>query len=144
MNGTADTAWLDSPSILKEVVSRLETVKSMGMDAAVDFHGRVHKPMAKRLVKALEPLEPLFVEEPLLSEHIGGIKQLSELTSVPIALGERLYSRWDVRPFLENGSVDILQPDICHVGGISEMKRIAAICNDAELRYSRDGNRDAL
>lgn len=133
MNGTADTAWLDSPSILKEAVNRLETVKSMGMDAAVDFHGRVHKPMAKRLVKALEPLEPLFVEEPLLSEHIGGIKQLSELTSVPIALGERLYSRWDVRPFLENGSVDILQPDICHVGGISEMKRIAAMCETYDV-----------
>ncbi|KAF5267194.1 D-galactonate dehydratase [Fusarium oxysporum] len=126
MNGTADTAWLDSPSVLKEVIARVKAVKELGLDAAVDFHGRVHKPMAKRLAKALEPYEPLFIEEPLLSENITGIKQLSELTTVPIALGERLYSRWDVRPFLENGSVDILQPDICHVGGISEMRRIGA------------------
>ncbi|KAH7012792.1 D-galactonate dehydratase [Macrophomina phaseolina] len=133
MNGTGDTAWLDSPSVLKEVIGRLETVKALGLDAAVDFHGRVHKPMAKRLARALEPHEPLFIEEPLLSENIGGIKQLSELTTVPIALGERLYSRWDVRPFLENGAVDILQPDICHVGGISEMRRIAASCETYDV-----------
>ncbi|KAJ4130566.1 hypothetical protein NW754_009618 [Fusarium falciforme] len=82
---------------------------------------------------ALEPYEPLFIEEPLLSENVGGIKQLSELTTVPIALGERLYSRWDVRPFLENGAVDILQPDICHVGGISEMRRIAASCETYDI-----------
>ncbi|KAA8572248.1 hypothetical protein EYC84_002874 [Monilinia fructicola] len=62
-----------------------------------------------------------------LSEHIGGIKDLSQLTSTPIALGERLHSRWDIRPFLEAGAVDILQPDISHCGGISEMKRIAAM-----------------
>ncbi|KAH7050010.1 D-galactonate dehydratase [Macrophomina phaseolina] len=133
MNGTGDTAWLDSPSVLKEVIGRLETVKALGLDAAVDFHGRVHKPMAKRLARALEPHEPLFIEEPLLSENIGGIKQLSELTTVPIALGERLHSRWDVRPFLENGAVDILQPDICHVGGISEMRRIGAICETYDV-----------
>ncbi|KAB8204804.1 enolase C-terminal domain-like protein [Aspergillus parasiticus] len=133
MNGTGDTAWLDSPSVLHEVVARVKAVKAMGIDVAVDFHGRVHKPMAKRLARALEPHEPLFVEEPLLVEHIGGIKQVSELTTVPIALGERLYSRWDVRPFLESNCVDILQPDICHIGGISEMRRIAAMCETYDV-----------
>jgi len=133
MNGTGDTAWLDSPSVLKEVVERLKTIKALGMDAAVDFHGRVHRPMAKQLAKALEPHEPLFIEEPLLSEHIAAIKQVSELTSVSIALGERLYSRWDVRPFLEAGCVDILQPDICHIGGISEMRRVAAMCETYDV-----------
>lgn len=128
MNGTADTAWLDSPSVLQEVVSRLKSVKRLDLDAAVDFHGRVHKPMAKQLARLLEPHEPLFIEEPLLSEHIGAIEQLSDLMTIPIALGERLHSRWDVRPFLESGCVDILQPDICHIGGISEMRRIAAMC----------------
>jgi galactonate dehydratase len=133
MNGTGDTAWLDSPSVFKEVVDRVASVKALGMDVAVDFHGRLHKPMAKRLARALEPHEPLFIEEPLLSEHIGGIKQVSEQTNIPIALGERVYSRWGVRPFLENGSVDILQPDICHVGGISEMRRIAALCETYDV-----------
>jgi galactonate dehydratase len=133
MNGTGDTAWLDSPSVFKEVVDRVASVKALGMDVAVDFHGRLHKPMAKRLARALEPHEPLFIEEPLLSEHIGGIKQVSEQTNIPIALGERVYSRWGVRPFLENGSVDILQPDICHVGGISEMRRIASVCETYDV-----------
>lgn len=127
MNGTEDLGWLDSPSVLDSAVERLKTVKALGMDAGIDFHGRVHKPMAKQLAKALEPHRPLFIEEPLLSEHIDGIKALAQLTSTPIALGERLHSRWDVRPFLEAGCVDILQPDVSHVGGISELKRIASM-----------------
>jgi galactonate dehydratase len=127
MNATEDVGWLDSPSSLHSAVERLKTVKELGMDAGMDFHGRIHKPMAKQLARALEPHHPMFIEEPLLSEHIGGIKDLAQQTSCPIALGERLHSRWDVRPFLEAGCVDILQPDISHIGGISEMKRIASM-----------------
>jgi galactonate dehydratase len=125
MNGTEDLGWLDSPSALQGCVERLKVVKSLGMDAGIDFHGRVHKPMAKQLAKLLEPHQPMFIEEPLLSEHIEGIKALSQHTSTPIALGERLHSRWDVKPYLESAAVDILQPDVCHVGGISELRRIA-------------------
>lgn len=127
MNATEDVGWLDSPKVLNDCIERLKAVKSVGMDAGLDFHGRLHKPMAKQLAKALEPYHPLFIEEPLLSEHLEGIKALSQLTHNPIALGERLYSRWDVKPFLEAGCVDILQPDISHVGGISELRRIAAM-----------------
>lgn len=111
MNATEDVDWLDSPKALEASVERLKTVKALGMDAGLDFHGRVHKPMSKQLAKALEPYHPLFIEEPLLSEHPEGIKQLSLLTTIPIALGERLYSRWDVKRFLHDTSVDILQPD---------------------------------
>jgi len=128
MNATEDIGWLDSPSALHSSVERLKIVKALGMDAGMDFHGRVHKPMAKQLAKALEPHHPLFIEEPLLSEHVGGIKALSQLTTCPIALGERLHSRWDVLPFLESHCIDILQPDVSHCGGISELKRIAAMC----------------
>lgn len=133
MNGTEDLGWLDSPSALDECVKRLEAVKALGMDAGIDFHGRVHKPMAKQLARALEPHRPMFIEEPLLSEHIEGIKALSQQTSIPIALGERLHSRWDVRPFLEAGAVDILQPDISHCGGISELRRIAAMAETYDV-----------
>lgn len=101
MNATEDVGWLDSPDALKASVERLKTVKALGMDAAIDFHGRLHKPMAKQLAKMLEPYSPLFIEEPLLSEHPEGVKQISELTTCPIALGERLYSRWDVKRFLQ-------------------------------------------
>lgn len=133
MNATEDLHWLDSPAALKSAVQRLATVKSLGMDAGMDFHGRVHKPMAKQLAAALAPHEPLFIEEPLLSEHITGITQLSQTTTCPIALGERLHSRWDVRPFLEAGCVDILQTDISHCGGISEIKRIAAMAETYDV-----------
>jgi galactonate dehydratase len=76
----------------------------------------------------LEPHHPMFIEELLLSEHPEGIKALSQLTTTPIALGERLHSRWDVKPYLESAALDILQPDVCHAGGISETRRIAVMC----------------
>ncbi|EXJ89775.1 galactonate dehydratase [Capronia epimyces CBS 606.96] len=127
MNATEGINWLDSPSVLDATVERLKTVKALGLDAGLDFHGRLHKPMAKQLAKALEPYRPLFIEEPLLVEHPEGLKQLSDSTTIPIALGERLYTRWDVKRFLEDASIDILQPDIAHAGGISETKRIATM-----------------
>ncbi|KAF3160370.1 hypothetical protein TWF173_000665 [Orbilia oligospora] len=128
MNATEDLGWLDSPAALQASVKRLEAVKKLGLDVGLDFHGRVHKPMAKQLAKLLEPHQPLFIEEPLLSEHIEGIKHFSSQTTIPIALGERLYHRWDVKPFLEASAIDILQPDVSHCGGISEARRIAAMC----------------
>lgn len=136
MNGTEDLGWLDTPSALQGCVDRLKAVKNLGMDAGIDFHGRVHRPMAKQLAHLLEPHQPMFIEEPLLSEHIEGIKALSQQTSTPIALGERLHSRWDVKPFLEAGAVDILQPDICHVGGISEIRRIATMCEAYDVGFA--------
>ncbi|GAB7353069.1 hypothetical protein MBLNU459_g3618t1 [Dothideomycetes sp. NU459] len=133
MNATEDVGWLDSPGVLAASVERLRAVKALGMDAALDFHGRLHKPMAKQLARALEPHAPLFIEEPLLSEHPEGVKQISELTTCPIALGERLYSRWDFKRFFEDASVDIIQPDISHCGGISEIRRIAAMAETYDV-----------
>lgn len=133
MNATEDVGWLDSPSILDAAAERLRTVKSLGLDAGVDFHGRIHKPMAAQLAKKLEPHSPLFIEEPLLSENPEGIQELSRLTTIPIALGERLHSKSDMKPFL--GIVSIFQPDIAHVGGISELRRMAILAEtwDAAL-----------
>jgi galactonate dehydratase len=83
--------------------------------------------MAKQLARLLEPLGLLFIEEPVLSENPEALIQLSRLVATPIALGERLYSRWDFKPFLESGAVDIIQPDLSHAGGLSECRRIAAM-----------------
>lgn len=127
MNATEDVNWLDSPRVLESSVERLKAAKAPGLDVALDFHGRLHKPMAKQLAKLVEPYQPLFIEEPLLSEHPEGIKHFSSQVTTPIALGERLYNRWDVKRFLENASVDVLQPDISHCGGISEIRRVAAM-----------------
>ncbi|EHA20544.1 hypothetical protein AnigIFM60653_010409 [Aspergillus niger] len=133
MNATEDMNWLDSPSVLDSCIERIKQVKALGLDAGLDFHGRLHRPMAKQLAKALEPYRPLFIEEPLLVEHPEAIKQLSQHTTIPIAFGERLYTRWDVKRFLEDASVDVLQPDIAHAGGISETKRIATMAETYDV-----------
>jgi galactonate dehydratase len=127
MNATEDLGWLDSPKALDATLERVAAVRDIGMDVGLDFHGRVHRPMAKQLARELEPLKPLFIEEPLLSENIEGLQVLAGMTSIPIALGERLYDRWDFKPVLEARCADILQPDLSHAGGISEVRRIAAM-----------------
>lgn len=127
MNATSDVSRLEGAQVFAEALERVASVKAQGLEVGVDFHGRLHKPMAKQLIAALEPLNPLFIEEPLLSEHVEAIVQISKLTHLPIALGERLYSRWDFKPFLESAAVDIIQPDLSHAGGLSECRRIAAM-----------------
>jgi len=127
MNATAELGWLESPRALDGVLERVAAVQAQGLDVALDFHGRVHKPMAVQLLKLLEPMKLLFVEEALLSEEIEGLAALKAGTSIPFALGERLYSRWDFKPFFERGIADIIQPDLSHAGGISEVRRISAM-----------------
>ncbi|GAW03519.1 enolase C-terminal domain-like protein [Lentinula edodes] len=126
MNGTDAISWIDSPELLEATVERVKQVRSTGLDVGVDFHGRLHKGMAKQLAKLLEPLHPMFIEEPLLPTQPEEIADLSNAISTPIALGERLFTRWDFRPYLERRAIDIAQPDVSHCGGISELHRIAS------------------
>lgn len=127
MNGTEELDWLAGPAAVDAAVERLGLVRDTGMDVGVDFHGRVHKPMARQLVRALEPLGPLFIEEVVLSEHPEAVAQIAAQTHIPLALGERLFTRWDFKPFFAAASIDIAQPDLSHAGGISECRRIAAM-----------------
>jgi len=133
MNATAELDWIGTPKLFDEVIKRVEAAQAAGMDVGLDFHGRVHRPMAKQLAKAIEPLGLLFIEEPLLSENPEGLRQIAELTSTPIALGERLFSRWDFKPFFEMGAVDIIQPDLSHAGGILECRKIAAMAEAYDI-----------
>ena len=86
-------AWLDSPHALEATIQRCADVKSIGIDVGLDFHGRVHKTLAKQLARGLEPHKPLFIEEPLLPQQIEELKKLYAQTTIPIALGERLLTR---------------------------------------------------
>jgi galactonate dehydratase len=97
------------------------------LDIAVDFHGRIHRPMAPVLIKAIEPYSPLFIEEPVLPEHLEFMADLRRSTHIPIATGERLFSRYDFKRLLTLGAADIVQPDLSHAGGITECKKIAAM-----------------
>ena len=133
MNATAELDWIGTPKVFAEVVKRVEAAQAQGMDVGLDFHGRVHRPLAKQLARALEPLGLLFIEEPLLSENPEGLADIAAHTSTPIALGERLFSRWEFKPFFEQGAVDIIQPDLSHAGGILEVRKIAAMAEAYDI-----------
>ncbi len=133
MNATAELEMIGTPKALTGVVERVLAAQGAGVDVGLDFHGRVHRAMAKQLARQVAPLGLLFIEEPVLSENAAALALIAQQGATPIALGERLYSRWDVRPFLEQGVVDILQPDLSHAGGISECRRIAALAETYDV-----------
>ncbi|MGJ7908749.1 galactonate dehydratase [Actinopolyspora sp. H202] len=129
MNGSGRLRHIDTPAELDAVVSRVAAVREVlgdERDVAVDFHGRFSTAMSRRVLPRLEPLSPLFVEEPVLPENTAKVRDLVTSTSIPIALGERLFSRWDFRDVLTSG-IAVAQPDLSHAGGISEVRRIAAM-----------------
>ncbi|TPJ30298.1 galactonate dehydratase [Mesorhizobium sp. B2-7-2] len=130
MNGTEELQIVDSHDKIDAVVERVAMVREAvgpNIGIAVDFHGRVHRPMARILVKELEPYRLMFIEEPVLSENREALKEIAALGSTPVALGERLYSRWDFKSVFEEAVVDIIQPDLSHAGGITECRKIAAM-----------------
>ena len=130
MNATPELRRIDSPRAVQQAVDRLGAVReAVGpeVDIGLDFHGRVSKPMAKRLVAELEAHDPMFVEEPVLPEHNDALPELAAHTSTPIATGERMFSRWDFKEVFEQGVVDVIQPDLSHAGGITEVHKIAAM-----------------
>lgn len=130
MNGTEEMHYIDSFSKVEAVCKRVEIVRETGgenLDIAVDFHGRVHKTMAKVLAHALEPYHLMFIEEPVLSQNNEALREIANHTSTPIATGERMFSRWDFKPLFEAGYADIIQPDLSHAGGISEVRKIATM-----------------
>jgi len=129
MNGSGRTMPIETAAGTAEVVDRLAAVREAigpDRDVVVDFHGRMSTAMSRRLLPLLEPLLPLFVEEPVLPEYSSDLRSLVECSAVPLATGERLYSRWDFRDVLSTG-IAVAQPDVSHAGGISEVRRIAAL-----------------
>ena len=130
MNATEELQMVDSYEKIDAVLERVAAIRSSCgkyFGIAIDFHGRVHKPMAKVLAKKLEEFDPMFLEEPVLCEHMDEFKEISRACNVPIATGERLFSKYDFKRLLEKGGVDIIQPDLSHAGGITAVRKIAAM-----------------
>ncbi len=130
MNATEELQYVDSYEKIDKAIQRIATVREaigMSVGIGIDFHGRVHKPMAKILAKELEPFHPMFIEEPVLPENNEALKEIAACTSIPIATGERMFSRWQFKNLLVNGFVDIIQPDLSHAGGITECKKIISM-----------------
>lgn len=130
MNGTEELGIVDSARKIDEAVARIAEIReAFGYDIefGIDFHGRVSTPMAKPLLRALEPYRPLFVEDPILAEQAEQYPRLAEHTSIPLAAGERMYSRFDFKRVFAAGGIAIVQPDLSHAGGITECYKIAAM-----------------
>jgi galactonate dehydratase len=128
---TGKLRQIDTPAAVQAAADRMAAVReAVGpeVDVAIDCHGRVRKPMARRMVDALEPYDPFFVEEPILPEYLDDLPTVANATTAPIATGERLYHRTDFKPLLESGALDVAQPDLSHAGGITECKKIADMC----------------
>lgn len=128
--------FIDTQAFLEEQTERFRVLRAAvgpNVDLAVDFHGRFSPAMAKRMIQALEPFYPMFVEEPCLPDNVDAMVDIARSTTVPLATGERLFTKWGFRELLEKQAVAVVQPDLCHAGGILEGKKIAAM---AECYYA--------
>lgn len=126
---------IDNMEMLESIVDRFAAVRSRvgkKVDIAVDFHGRLSPAMSIRVLEELKPYYPLFVEEPVLPENVDEMLRVSRSTSIPIAAGERLFTKWGFRELIEKQAVSVVQPDLCHCGGIFEARKIASM---AEVYY---------
>ncbi len=127
---------IETPAQMRQHVERFAAVRKEigeGVDLAIDFHGRVSPALAPRLAEKLAAYDPFFIEEPCLPENVDCMAKIAHGTTIPIAAGERLFGKWQYRELLEKQAVSVVQPDICHVGGIFEGRKIAAM---AELYFA--------
>ena len=130
MNATEELQMIDSYDKVDAVLERVAAIREACgkyFGIAIDFHGRVHKPMAKVLAKKLEEFDPMFIEEPVLCENMEVFGEIAAACNIPIATGERIFTKYDFKRLLQAGGVDIIQPDLSHAGGITEVKKIAAM-----------------
>ncbi|PAC35629.1 galactonate dehydratase [Caldifermentibacillus hisashii] len=136
MNATEELHYIDSFKKIDAVVERVASLRDTfgnDLNIGVDFHGRVHKPMAKILAKELEPYRPMFLEEVVLPENEEGFVEVAKHVSTPLATGERLYTRWGFKNILNSGVIDIIQPDVALAGGILETRKIIAMAEAYDI-----------
>jgi galactonate dehydratase len=130
MNVCEELAIVDTYAAVDRIVKRLcELREAVGsnLDLAFDFHGRVHAPMARILVRELEPLHPMFIEDPVAPGQLEALAALAAISSVPLAVGERMHSRAEFKALFEARAAQIINPDPAHMGGITESIRIGAM-----------------
>jgi galactonate dehydratase len=139
LNGSGRLKRIDSAREIDSVVERISLIRERfgnRIDFGLDFHGRVSVPMARVLLKELEALRPLFVEEPVLPEQSEHYPRLAASTSIPLAAGERMFSRFDFKRVLEQGGLAMIQPDLSHAGGVTECTKIAAMAEAYDVGFA--------
>ena len=128
--------YVETPSEVKYAAERFAEMRRIvgdNVDIGIDFHGAISPAHAKMLIKALEPYNPMFIEEPCQAQNHDVMAEIARGTHLPIATGERVYTKWGFREVLEKKAATILQPDLCHAGGITEVRLIAGM---AEAYYA--------
>lgn len=136
LNFAQEFRALETAGAVDHVVEQVAAARdAIGNEAflGIDFHGRVSKPMAVELVRRLEPYGLMFVDQPLLPEHADGFEAISDRTTVPIATGERFYSRYEFKRLFVDDAVSVIQPDVTHVGGISELRKVASMAESFDV-----------
>ncbi len=126
----------EGAKFVDEVVERFKALREKvgkGVDIGVEFHGAVQPPTAMTLMKALEPHQPWFYEEVVQALNVDVMAELAKKTSVPLATGERIFTKWGFREILEKKAAMILQPDVCYAGGITELRVIAGMAESYYL-----------
>jgi galactonate dehydratase len=115
---------VETPAEVKYAIEKFAELREAVGDEAdigIDFHGAISPALAKLLIKALEPYNPMFIEEPCQAQNHDVMADIARGTHLPIATGERVFTKWGFREVLEKGAATILQPDLCHAGGITEV-----------------------
>jgi galactonate dehydratase len=127
---------VETRGFIRKAADRFASLREAAGDEAdigIDFHGAISPQTAKVLIKALEPYQPMFVEEPVQCQNVEAMADIARMTYLPIATGERIFTKWGFREILEKNAATILQPDLCHAGGITEVRLIAGM---AEAYYA--------
>jgi len=128
--------YVETPGAIRYAVEKFAELRQIAgdqVDIGIDFHGAVSPATAKLLIKGLEPYQPMFVEEPCQAQNHDIMAEIARGTHLPIATGERVFTKWGFREVLEKRAATILQPDLCHAGGITEVRLIAGM---AEAYYA--------
>ena len=124
--------WTASPAELQRMYDQISAVRTAvgpNIDICVDMHGRYDAVTAQAISKRLEPLNLMWLEEPIPAENVEAYKLITESTSTPICAGENLYLAYGFRKILEMGAIDIIMPDLQKCGGLGEAQRIANLAN---------------
>ena len=128
--------YVETPAEVRYATERFAELRAIvgdDIDLAIDFHGAISPATAKLLIRSLEPYQPMFIEEPCQAQNHDIMAELARGTHLPIATGERVFTKWGFREVLEKRAATILQPDLCHAGGITEVRLIAGM---AEAYYA--------
>ena len=128
--GLGPSRIVETPGFVDRVVSIIGAMRDAvgnDIDIAIDFHGAVPPQTYSLLIHELEHLRPMFIEEPIQCQDVEGLSQIASKTHLPIATGERVYTKWGFRELIERRAASILQPDLSHAGGIFETRLIAGM-----------------